>query len=127
MPEKEKLSTWVRQMVWGGVSWHGKTDLIFIEGWVNNVKYIDLLKAARPSILRLFPEEFHFVQDNARCHVHKNSLKYIRRWLTWDIKDHPPQSPDLNPIELVWAQLKKLVERKRPKNKEQLRAAILTS
>jgi len=43
MPEIEKLSLWVRQMVWGGISWYGKTELIFIDGWVNNKRYVELL------------------------------------------------------------------------------------
>ncbi len=35
MPEIEKLSTWVRQMVWAGISWRGKTRIVFIDGWIN--------------------------------------------------------------------------------------------
>jgi len=31
------------------------------------------------------------------------------------LMSHPPNSPDLNPIELVWAILKKRVEEKNPK------------
>jgi len=92
----------MRQMVWGGVSWRGKTEIVFIEGCVNNKRYVDLLKSARSNILSLFPGEFYFLQDNARPHVHKNSIRYIKRWISPKIKGHPPQSPDLNPIEIVW-------------------------
>jgi len=114
-------------MVWAGVSWRGKTQIFFIDGWINNTRYVELLKRARRNILNLFPREFHFLQDNARPHVHQNSLRYIKRWLTPNLKDHPPQNPDLNPIELVWGRLKNLVEAKRPKNKQQLREATLES
>jgi len=125
MPDLEKLSTWIRQMAWAGISWRGKTKIIFIDGWINNKRYIDLLKNVRKNILDLFPEEFYFVQDNARPHVHKLSLRYIRRWITPHVKDHPPQSPDLNPIELVWGRLKNMVEARRPRDKNELKNAIL--
>ena len=125
MPEKEKLSTWVRQMVWAGISWKGKTKIVFIEGWINNRRYVELLKSARKDILGLFREDFYFLQDNARPHVHQHSLRYIRRWISPQIKDHPPQSPDLNPIEIVWGKLKNMVELRRPRDKKELREAIL--
>ena len=126
IPDLEKLSTWIRQMVWAGISWNGKTNIVFIDGWINNKRYVELLKSVRKNILDLFPEEeFHFVQDNARPHVHKLSLRYIRRWITSRVKDHPPQSPDLNPIELVWGRLKNMVEARRPRDKNELKKAIL--
>jgi len=125
MPEVEKLSSWVRQMVWGGISYRGKTEFLFIDGWINNFKYVGLLKNARRNILDLYPNKYYFLQDNARPHIHKHSLRYIRRWISPNIKDHPPQSPDLNPIELVWGKLKNMVEAKRPKDKNELRKAIL--
>ena len=39
---------------------------------------------------------------------------------------HPPQSPDLNPIEHVWKKLKVLVNQRptRPKNKDELWVAL---
>ena len=92
MPEVEKLSTWVRQMVFAGISLRGKTQIYFVNGWINNQKYTDLLKSARRDILNLFPGEFHFVQDNAKPHKHLNSMRYINRWITPNIKDYPPQS-----------------------------------
>jgi len=50
----------------GGISTRGKTEIIFIDGWINNKRYVQLLKKARKSNLPLFPEGFHFVQDNTR-------------------------------------------------------------
>ena len=112
MPEIEKLSTWVRQMVWAGISRRGKTQIYFVDGWINNKRYVDLLKSARQDILGIFPGEFYFLQDNARPHKHKNSIRYIKRWISKNLKDHPPQSPDLNPIKIVWGRLKTMVEQK---------------
>ena len=36
------------------------------------------------------------------------------------ILDHPPKSPDMNPIEKIWSILKQKVEKKCPKNKQEL-------
>ena len=83
------------------------------------------MKSARRDILDLFADnEFSCQQDNARPHIHKKSMAYIRRWISNDIKDHPPQSPDLNPIELVWKRLKDMVEARRLRDKQQLRETI---
>lgn len=112
-------------MVWAGICWHGKTRIYFLDGWIDNFKYVKLLKSARQDILDLFPEEnWLFLQDNARAHTHANSIRYVKRWLTPKLKPHPPQSPDLNPIELVWSELKKRVESKHPTTKFELKAAI---
>ena len=40
---------------------------------------------------------------------------------------HPAQSPNLNPIEFVWAKMKKQVESAQPRNKEELKNEIFRS
>lgn len=70
---------------------------------------------------------WRFQQDGAPAHRPLRVKRYIRRWLTPKIHPHPAQSPDLNPIEMVWAQMKILVERERPQNKGQLKVALLKS
>jgi hypothetical protein len=43
--------------------------------------------------------------DNAKCHVSKSTMRFLRRNLINHFKT-PAQSPDFNPIELVWHDLK---------------------
>jgi transposase len=124
VPTTKKLS---RQtvMIWAGISKFGKTSVYFVENTINNEVYKDLLQQARKEILDIFGGEWYFLHDNAPSHKHENPLNYIRRWLTPRIIGHPAQSPDLNPIELVWARLKSLVEAKFPTNKDELKRAIV--
>jgi hypothetical protein len=49
-----------------------------------------------------------FQQDNASCHTSKS----MKKWLTdhgIPLLYHPPNSPDLSPIEPVWHELKKII------------------
>jgi DDE superfamily endonuclease len=127
-PQQEKLPSNVSQMIWAAISRRGKSSIYFVDGWIDQNKYTQLLRKARKEIHLMFAgEKFHFVQDNASSHNAPKSLKYISKYITPNIKSHPPQSPDLNPIELVWAILKSKVEVRRPTTLIQLQIAILES
>ena len=63
-------------------------------------------------------ERFEYMQDNASIHVTENLFRYpgcsVRKLLAqYGIKtvDFSPNSPDLNPVENVWAMLNRLVKR----------------
>lgn len=113
-------------MVWGGVSYAGKTPLIILKGWQNAQRYQEMIKGNKSAIKKVFGRaKWSFQQDNAPSHKPEASKACIRKHLTKNIFPHPPQSPDLNPIELVWAKMKRLVQSLEPKNKKDLTEAIL--
>ena len=71
-----------------------------------------------------FPEGHRLYQDNDP----KHSSKYIKRFLeekniNWWYT--PPESPDLNPIELVWGSMKQFLRsRYKPRNLDELKSGI---
>jgi len=112
-------------MVWGGISNFGKTSLYFVEESLNGKKYRELLLEHRQEIKEIFARRrWWFQQDSAPCHRANVTKQHIERNLTKRILPHPAQSPDLNPIELIWANMKVFVERRRPNNKTELKDAV---
>lgn len=124
-PVKEKFNPNLSVMVWGGVSCVGKTSIHVIEGRLDGTGYKKLMMKHKKSILKMFGgKEWYFVQDNAPCHKANVSVAYIEKHLTKNILPHPPQSPDFNPIELIWALMKRLVEGYKPRTKRELEKAL---
>lgn len=129
LPTKPKCNPNYGLMIWAGISVQGVTPLVFVEDITDDTLdgdvYMDMLEEHRRPIKRLFGrKKWFYLQDNARPHVRPDVVEYIKKSFTKNIIPHPAQSPDLNPIELVWAKLKRLVQTYKPKNKAELRNAI---
>ena len=67
----------------------------------------------------------YFQQDNAACHVSQESKAVIEVLFGKNYIEWPPNSPDLSPIENVWAILKEKLSRRDIKNFDDLRENIL--
>lgn len=101
--KSDRLSGRISASYWGAISIDGPaTDLIKIDGKLNSDQYIGIIKR------HLFPIMQNstriFMQDNSPVHSAGKVMALLSRQ-PFETIDWPPFSPDLNPIENVWAHL----------------------
>lgn len=111
-------------MVWVCFSYMGVGDLHRIKGILEQKGYHSILsRHCIPSGTCLIGRGFVMQQDNDPKHTSKLCSNYLHRkeesgalkMMVW-----PPQSPDLNPIELLWDELDRRVRRVCPTSQEHL-------
>ena len=111
----------VKVHVWAGISMRGPTGVCIFEGKMDAEMYTEILsKTLKPFIDDVYPESHRLFQDNDPKHTSRLASKFfeengINWWKT------PPESPDCNPIENLWHELKEYLRREvKPKTKEEL-------
>lgn len=108
-------------MVWGCFPAAGTGDLHIIEGIMNAAKYQQILQDHMlPSARRLIGRRFIIQQDNDPKHTAKSMKEFLLQKKV-KVMDWPSQSPDLNPIEMMWHHLKTAVAARHPKNINELK------
>lgn len=117
-------------MVWGAISSRGSACFTILNRNVNSQRYIETIGAELIPYLDNLPlaraASIIFQQDNAPPHRAHRTFDFLAhngiRTPQW-----PPLSPDLNPIELVWAAMKRTIATNKPTSIAALRLAIQSS
>ncbi len=114
--------------VWAAFHAGGKTDLVVLNGNLNQFKYRAILEETLlPFARAAFRGNFVFQDDNARPH----RARMIQHFLADRGVEHmewPAMSPDMNPIENLWAELTRQIDNldQQPPSVRELQQAIVT-
>jgi hypothetical protein len=117
-------------MVWGCFWAGGLGPLVVVEETMNQDSYVKILADHflpwLKELTSMEGEEFTFQEDGASCHTGSYATWYKNRCQIKQFDYWPAQSPDLNPIEHLWAYLEKRLEKRRHQieNVEQLKAIL---
>lgn len=106
--------------VWGGISKKGATAVCIFEGIMTAPLYCDILQQTLLPFIQEKCPDSRFMQDNDPKHTSRIAREFfmtnnINWWRT------PAESPDMNPIENLWHELKEFIRREvKPRNKDEL-------
>jgi transposase len=111
-------------MVWACFSSKGVGNLVFIDGIMDQYMYCRILSENLfSSAKKMGLNSFIFQQDNDPKHESKLLKEFFLnnsiQKMVW-----PSQSPDLNPIENLWAYMKNELKKKSSKNLHELKSHI---
>jgi len=117
-------------MIAGGICHYGLTNLVFCSGTQNNFSYKQFLLFMKKDLDKFkedneLKNDILFQQDNAACHTSYDSKAAIKVLFDKNSINWPPNSPDLSPIENVWAILKEKLSKRKIRNLDDLRENIL--
>lgn len=128
--QKENINPTVKHgggsvMIWGCMAAAGVGNFCFVEGTMDRWQYLRILQQnVQTSADKLGIAEGYYLQhDNDP----KHTAKIVKEWLLYGVPhvlNTPPQSPDVNPIEHLWAELKRNLGKTPIRNVEHLKERI---
>ncbi|KAL6743487.1 hypothetical protein Aduo_016518 [Ancylostoma duodenale] len=105
---KSKAKHPTKVHVWAGISNEGPTPIMIFDGNIrmDSKMYCQIIHDNYLSFAsKVYGLNCRLAQDNDPKHKSRYTTELLDMWNVHRI-DWPPESPDLNPIELVWHQLK---------------------
>ena len=111
--------------IWGCFSSHGVGPMRLYDDTMDARLFTDTMaRLMKPHALRMWPnEEWLLHQDNASYHGSRAAKTWFHNNGV-SLTPLPPYSPDLNPIENLWADLKRRVEARNARNMQELKEIV---